>query len=243
MSERNVFDNLNEWVNNTEGSLVNFLTAFSPWLAPLAPAFMTYQHMVEFLQFPIWLSFVLASVVEILGFGTVSTFLDFWFFNRLNRAKQKKAPIWLVVLSFSFYLALILASNVIIDVAKEFGTLAQQATAVVTVRALLTLMTIPGAIIVAVRTGHRDLLREIKREKQEKAGKVSESSAKVSQEQTSVPKVSDWRKLRPTLTDQELYSIAYLSPAEVSEVANKFDVTERTVQNWRQNARKEIGVS
>lgn len=241
MSERNVFDNLNEWVNNTEGSLVNFLTAFSPWLAPLAPAFMTYQHMVEFLQFPIWLSFVLASVVEILGFGTVSTFLDFWFFNRLNRAKQKKAPIWLVVLSFSFYLALILASNVIIDVAKEFGTLAQQATAVVTVRALLTLMTIPGAIIVAVRTGHRDLLREIKREKQEKAGKLSERTPK--ETETFVPKVNDWRKLKPMLSPEEMYSMAYLSSAEVSEVAKKFGVTERTVENWRKNAREEIGVS
>ena len=47
--ENNIFDKLNEWINGIEGSLVNFLTAFSPWLAPLAPAYMTFVHMVEFL--------------------------------------------------------------------------------------------------------------------------------------------------------------------------------------------------
>ena len=73
---QNSFDKLNEWVNNTEGSLVNFLTAFSPWLAPIAPAFMTYHHMVEFLEFPIWIAVILALLVEILGFSTVSTGLE-----------------------------------------------------------------------------------------------------------------------------------------------------------------------
>lgn len=178
--EENLFDRLNNWVNNTEGSLVNFLTAFSPWLAPLAPAYMTYMHMVEFLDFPKILAFSLALVVEILGFGTVSTFLDFWFFNRRNKAATKKAPLSLVVLSFAFYLGLIVVSNVLIDVAKEFGSDRFISGAVVSVRALLTLQTIPAAIIVAVRTGHRDLLREIKMEKfereQAKLSSTSEST-------------------------------------------------------------------
>lgn len=242
MNERNIFDRWNEWVNNTEGSLVNFLTAFSPWLAPLTPAYMTYQHMVSFLAFPRYLSFLLALLVEILGFATVSTWLDFWFFNRRNKAKGKRAPLTAVIVSFGFYLALILASNVIIDVAKEFGNEGQQAAAVVVVRALLTLQTIPGALIVAVRTGHRELLREIKAEKTKKKREESESFTKVSHEEDPLPKVSDWRKLRPMLNDEELLNIAYMSPSEVETVAKKFDVTVRTVQNWRQNARKEIGV-
>jgi len=172
----NVFDRWNEKVNETEGSLVNFLTAFSPWLAPLAPAYMTYMHMVQFLSFPKFYAFALALVVEILGFGTVSTFLDFWFYNRRNKAASKKAPLILVVISFGFYLGLIVISNVFIDVAKAFGTEHQQLLAIVGVRALLTLQTIPAAIIVAVRTGHRDLLKEIRQEKLEKEQVTSESN-------------------------------------------------------------------
>ena len=239
----NLFDKLNDWVNNTEGSLVNFLTAFAPWLAPLAPAYMTYVHMVDFLLFPKPLAFSLALVVEILGFGTVSTFLDFWFFNRRNKAAVKKAPIWLVMVSFGFYLGLILVSNVMIDVAKAFGTEMHQNLAIVSVRALLTLQTIPAAIIVAVRTGHRDLIRQISSEKQQK---VSESYQKVSTNEKDVsdnlPKVSDWRNLRPKLSDEDVYNLAYLSPGGVQETAVKFGVTERTVTNWRDYARKEIGV-
>ena len=201
----NIFDRMNNWINGIEGSLVNFLTAFSPWLAPLAPAYMTYIHMIEFLGFPVWVSGALALVVEILGFGTVSTFLDFWFFNRKNKAQYKQAPIWLVVAAFAFYLGLIVFSNVLIDLAQAYGTEQQVAGAVVAVRALLTLQTIPAAIIVAVRTGHRDLLREIRREKEEKEAKKDESFTKDSEshreESGNFPKVSDWRNLRPTLSD------------------------------------------
>lgn len=245
--EENLFDRLNNWVNNTEGSLVNFLTAFAPWLAPLIPAYMTYNHMIEFLHFDAWLAWVLAGVVEILGFGTVSTGLDFWFYNRRNKAKAKEAPFTLIIVSFVFYLSLIVMSNVIIDWAKEFGSPVQQSWSIIIVRFLLTLQTLPAALIVATRTGHRDLLREIRQEKLEREqAKVSESFTKVSESSPSgdgtFTKVSDWRKLRPTLSEEDLYNLAYLSPADVRATADKFGVTERTVENWRGYAREEVGV-
>lgn len=243
MTTENAFDRLNNWINDTEGSLVNFLTAFSPWLAPLIPAYMTFNHMIKFLLFDEWLAWVLAGVVEILGFGTVSTGLDFWFYNRRNKAKGKKAPLTLVVLSFGFYLSLIVLSNVILDIAQAFGNTTQQSWAIISVRFLLTLQTLPAALIVATRTGHRDLLREIKLEKLQKdAEKVSVAEAKDTKVSENFPKVSDWRKLRPTLSDEDLYNIAYLSPAEVQLTADKFGVTDRTVENWRSYARSELGV-
>jgi len=244
--EENLFDKLNGWVNNTEGSIVNFLTAFAPWLAPLIPAYMTYNHMIDFLNFDAWLAWVLALVVEILGFGCVSTGLDFYFYNRRNKAKSKAAPFTLIIISFAFYLGLIVTSNVVIDWAKEFGTTTQVSWSIIIVRFLLTLQTIPAALIVATRTGHRDLLREIKKEKMEREQKVSESfrNDEIGREKVSenLPKVGDWRSLRPKLSDEDVYNMAYLSPDNVKNVAEKFGVTERTVTNWREYARKEIGV-
>lgn len=247
---QNWFDRFDEWINDTEGSLVNALTAFAPWLAPLAPAYMTYDHMVKFLDFPHLLAISLALLVEILGFGTVSTFLDFWFHNKKERSETKKAPLGIVIFSFGFYLCLILVSNVVIDVAKAFGTESQTSWAVIVVRSLLTLQTIPGALIVAVRTGHRDLLKQIKKEKAEKVSentqKTSESSKKVSERNGKNQKKlsesfrnfpKDWRALEPLLTPEMKTELANLSPSDIRTLASEIEVTEKTVSNWRSSAR------
>jgi len=239
----NILDKFNQTINDIEGSLVNVLTGLSPWLAPLAPAAMTYSHMREFLLFPPWLSLALAALVEILGFGTVSTALQFWFYNRKNRAEVKRAPLEIVIGVFAFYLALILISNVIIDLAAAFGSPAQLQAAVIAVRAMLTLQTIPGALIVAVRTSHRDLIRELKREADErKRPQVSESLGKLSE---SLPTISEnlpkhWRKILPTLSLEDLQELAALTPEAARRYAARHNVSERTLQNWRANARAEL---
>lgn len=199
----NIFDRWNEWVNSTEGSIVNFLTAFAPWLAPLIPAYMTYDHMIHFLNFDSWLAWVLALVVEILGFGTVSTGLDFWFYNRRDKAKARKAPFTLIIVSFIFYLALILTSNVIIDWAKEFGTPVQQSWSIITVRFLLTLQTIPAALIVATRTGHRDLLKEIRQERLERE-RTSESNYGTSGSQRTISRKTS-KMGRPSVHKEKVF--------------------------------------
>ena|SRR3972149_5121204 len=237
----NLFDKLDEWVNSTEGSLVNFLTAFAPWLAPLAPAYMTFQHMDKFLDFPFLISFALATLVEILGFGTVSTGLDFWFYNRRERANVKKAPLEVVIGVFVFYLFLILMSNVVIDVANAYLSAGWQKASVILVRAGLTLQTIPGALIVAVRTSHRELLRDIKREKAEK---LSESFQKVStpaqEREENFPK--DWRRLRPTLTYEQVVELSNLTPSQIKAISEKHHVDPKTVSNWRAYSIKEVEI-
>lgn len=241
MDFQNVFDRLDEWVNNTEGSLVNFITAFAPWLAPLAPAYMTYGHMMGTLEFPWYVSFPLALLVEILGFGTVSTALDFWFHNRKEKAGIKKAPLEVVVGVFIFYLMLILVSNVVIDISNAYLSTNWQKGAEILVRALLTLQTIPGALIVAVRTGHRELLREIKKEKAEK---VSETFSKVSKsaEESSENFPKNWRKLRPTLTWEQVIELSKLTKEQIITISKKHNVDAKTVANWRDYSLKEIEI-
>lgn len=240
---KNIFDTLDEWINSTEGSIVNFLTAFSPWLAPLAPAYMTYVHMVEFLEFPFPIALALALLVEILGFGTVSTALDFWFHNRKEKAGMKRAPLEVVIGVFIFYLVLILVSNVVIDVSNAYLSEDWQVGAVIMVRALLTLQTIPGALIVAVRTGHRELLRQIKKEKEEeKLRKLSESFQNPRGESDNLSEnfPTDWRKLRPLLTPEDVAYFAGLDSLDIKRVAEKHKVDPRTVVNWRKYAIREI---
>ena len=243
MSAEKFFDALNETIANTETSFVNVISSIAPWLAPLAPAYMTYQHMINFLDFDVWLAWALSALVEILGFSTVSTFLDFWFYNRRVSAKSKQAPLGVVIVSFLFYLGLVIGSNVVIDIAKSFGTEYWQDWSIIFVRFLLTLQTIPAALIVAVRTGHRELLREIKKEKTERdLAKVSESFTKVSESSTNDNEGSpkDWRKLRPRLSDNDLVTLANASPEVIKRLSEQHNVTSRTVENWRSYAQKEL---
>lgn len=156
----NKFEQLNEGIRNTESSVVNLLSAVAPWLAPIAPAYMTYQHAVGVLDFPIWIALPIAAVVEIMGFSALSTFMEFWFFNRRNPAGYKKAPIETVVIAFAVYLITIISSNVLLDAFDNSKPI------VITVRAMLAIQTIPAAIIVIVRAGHREFLKEIKKDKE-----------------------------------------------------------------------------
>jgi hypothetical protein len=243
----NLFDRLDEWINNTEGSLVNALTAFAPWIAPAAPAYMTYQHMVNFLDFPQWLAIGLALLVEILGFGTVSTGLDFWFYNRRERAGNKKAPLGIIIGTFIFYLVLIMVSNVVIDIANAYLTEGYQKGAIILVRALLTLQTIPGALIVASRTGHRDLLKEIKKEKDSKlTGKFPNERVESSNENgnllESSKKVPSWRSMRPQLSKKDLESLANLTPDGMRSYSSETGYTYKTISNWRMRAKAELGM-
>lgn len=236
----NNFDRLNEWIRDTENSIVNFLSAFSPWLAPLIPAYMTYQHAINRLEFPFLVAFAGSAVVEILGFSAVSTYLSFWFYNRRNRAEGKKAPLAVVVVAFGFYLTLIIFSNVLLD------TFPDEKWAEITVRALFTLQTIPAAMLVSVRTQHRELLSEIAKEKQklsEIPSKPSESHKKdenrLSETFRNFPK--DWRSLEDTLTYEQTVQIAQLTPTEVRAWANGIGVSEKTITNWRSNAKQKLG--
>ena len=230
----NIFDRFNEWINDFEGSFVNSLTAFAPWIAPLAPAYMTYEHMTKFLEFPDLLAFALAAMVEILGFGTVSTGLDFWFYNRRERAGNKKAPLTIIIITFAFYLLLIIVSNVVIDISNAYLSKDWQKGAIILVRLLLTLQTIPGALMVAARTGHRDLLKEIKREKEQK---LSENFPKVRGESDqNLPKT--WHELLPTLSPEDLVWWSFIDSGIVKEMSKKFQVSERTITNWRSNAQR-----
>jgi len=232
----NNFEKLNDWIRDTENSIVNFLSAFSPWLAPLIPAYMTFQHAVGTLKFPFFFAFAGSAVVEILGFSAVSTYLSFWFYNRRNRAEGKKAPLAIVVIAFGFYLVLIIFSNVLLD------TFPSEKWAEIVVRALFTLQTIPAAMLVSVRTQHRELLSEIAKEKR----KVSESNEKPSESNQKEDKPlsesfrkfpKDWRSLEPQLTYEQTVEIAQLTPVQVRSWANGLGVSEKTITNWRTNAK------
>lgn len=220
----NKFEKINEWIRSAESSIVNLVSAIAPWLAPISPAYMTYQHAVDTLKFPRWVAVPVAVVVEILGFSAVSTLMAFWFFNRKNKANVKKAPTGWVLFAFAFYLALIVFSNVILDASRNSEN------AIITVKALYTLQTIPAALIVIARAGHKDLLTELKKEKEESYRKVTEPET-----ESNGKFPVNWRQVRKQLTADDL---AWMTKARTEEICFRYGVDDRTARNWRKYAQE-----
>lgn len=68
----------------------------------------------------------------------------------------------------------------------------------------------------------------------------SESSRKVSEDLESSRKVPDWRKLRPSLSQEKLVQLAGLNPEQIRQYAAETGFTYKTISNWRTNARLEL---
>ncbi len=227
----NFFDKLNDGIRNVETSFVNFISAIAPWMAPLAPAYMTYDHAVKALNFPVWVALPVAIVVEILGFSAISTFVTFWFFNRRNKADVKKAPTHWVAFAFLFYLALIVTSNVLLDMFHNAEW------AKTSVRALFTLQTIPAAVIVVARAGHKSLLGELANERaNEQSVALSEMRKKLKESEEQLK--SSELKLSTT-EDKFRASEAELSAAivRINSSEEKLRLSEDRLKDTEQRAK------
>jgi hypothetical protein len=154
----NVFDVLNSWIRGVEYSLVNLLSALAPWLAPLAPAYFSYHHMVNYLGLPETVAFLIAACIEILGLAAMHTTLEFYSWNRKYKDTKLHAPLWAAVLTFALYFMVIITLNVLID-----ATLGNEAWPVIMARALLSFLTIPSALILSIRAQHTDREEKQKR--------------------------------------------------------------------------------
>src|SRR3990172_2883734 len=154
---------LHRFIKAVEYVLVDLASAFTPWLAPVIPAYMVYQSMVGLLAFPPWVAGVGASVTEFLGLATVYTTLEFWQWNDEKRKSDSNAPFWVALVVGVFYVALVMTLNVMLDTSPldSHGWVLRAA------KAMLSLMSVVGGITIALRSQHRRRLREIAETKAE----------------------------------------------------------------------------
>jgi hypothetical protein len=99
---------------------------------------------------------------------------------------------------------------------------------------------IPYLLIAGVFVGNK-LVTSL--ESEESSGKSVESFQKVSKENGKLPESfqKDWRKLRPMLTSEDVEKLSTIDADGMRALATKHGVSYKTVSNWRQNARKELG--
>ncbi len=166
-----------------EASAIDVVSATTPWLAPVIPASRTYVHAIESLGYSQPVALIAALSVEFIGLAAVSTAVEFWNFNDAllarkearvqllkgedkKRAKDRRvvgAPFQLAAASGAFYITIVLVVNVLLD----WGLPLPQVAANV----LLSLLSVPAAVIIAIRSQHRRRTAE----KTRKTGSGAES--------------------------------------------------------------------
>jgi hypothetical protein len=99
---------------------------------------------------------------------------------------------------------------------------------------------IPYVLIFGVFTGNKmieDLEEETSRKFQESSKSGEEGSKKVPEDKL------DWRKVRPTLSQEQLLELANFSVEQIKLYSKQTGYTYKTISNWRSRAREELGMT
>jgi hypothetical protein len=241
-----------EITNALETTLADNVAATVPWLAPLIPAAIAYDHMVSVLLFAPWLAFVGAAVVELLGLSTVTTAVQFWQHNNLSlqaidsgsssslsqSGPEERAPFWIAFAAATFYFLVVITVNVLLD---EAGGIARLA------KGLLSTLSIVGALTVAIRSQHRRRVdeqveaesdaiayqRELEAEAREAKRLAAAERRRMKHEQEMQKlKVSEASKVTET-GGKDAESNVELSETGKKDAESKMKVAA-TYSNWRQ---------
>ena len=212
-----------------EATLVDNVSATLPWFAPTIAAWLAYFKMSTILEFPIWLSATGGLVIEGLGLVTVSTVFKLWDYNQSKGKSQRKSPVFVAIGVSAFYLIIVLTVNVILGDEPVIHKVAES---------LLTSLSIPGAITLALRSNHERMLQEHEKEraerKAERSGKKTARSVQVTASPAATYTVSkpDWRKL----PQEERELVARLTVPELQE---RYGLNERSAYNWKARVKDE----
>lgn len=214
----NFLDRWNELARKLDTSLIDNIASTTPWLAPVIPAYLAYHNMTTVMDFPVWVSFVGAAVVECLGLATVTTSFQFWDWNDKKRQIDQSAPFRIALMTAAFYLTIVLTVNVLLDSSPVLHRVA---------KLLLSVLGVVGAIILAIRSQHSRRLAAVEAEKAAKRQDRQEKRQQTASTRQVADKVPDWR----SLSEEDKESLRGLMPKEICE--RYPGLSDRTARYWK----------
>ena len=202
-----------------ESLLVDVIASYSPWLAPVIPAYMTWHSMSSILGFPVWVAWVGAAVIETIGLSAIQTAIFFWNFNQTKGVSTPAAPFWLAVITAMFYLTVVISANVLIEVYPQSEIL---------VKALLSSLSVCGGVIIAMRAGQARRERKVEIEKQERRELRKVQGVQLAPQfaPLQVQTKYNWHNLPQDVKEA-------IRDMSAPEIVQSFGVSERTAQYWR----------
>ncbi len=185
----NLLEKIFRWISDTinggERAILDALSAIVPYTTASIPAYLTYTHTLTQMDFPANIAALAAFTVEVLGVTAVSTAIRFWQWNKAHVKEQDRAPFWLAIATYVFYVVTVLSVNVILEVYA-----AQRAPAVIWAIGLFSLLSIPSGVLISVRAQFGEML-ETKKEQAEQRRNERQQQRQPWQQPKLVPNNQD----------------------------------------------------
>jgi hypothetical protein len=149
------FEWLSNVINGAESSFLNFLGALVPYAVPVIPAYLTFYHTRDMMDFPDWVAWTAAFAVEVLGMTSVSTAIRFYRHNQKYKREENKAPFKLAMGVYVFYIVVVLVVNIILEIVDG-----SRNHWVIIAIGLFSLLSFPSGVLVSIRAQYRDFLED-----------------------------------------------------------------------------------
>lgn len=150
-----IFEFLAKVLNGMERGIIDFISAFVPYAVPVIPAYLTFYHTRDMMDFPAWVAWTAAFVVEALGLASVATVVRFYLHNKRYKSEQNRAPFWIALGVYIFYIVIVIVVNVILEIVAD-----TRGGFIITAIALFSLLSFPSGVLISIRTQYREMLDE-----------------------------------------------------------------------------------
>jgi hypothetical protein len=144
--------NIFAWI---EKQLLDTLSVLVPYAVPVIPAYLTYFHTINQMNFPPWVAWTAAFVVEALGLTSVATAIKFWRHNLRYTKAENRAPFWVAVAVYVFYIVIVLWVNVALEQVSG-----ERTGKIIFAIALFSLLSFPSGVLYSIRVQYGDMLQE-----------------------------------------------------------------------------------
>ena len=173
----NFFEWFDEIREKLESAMINFAAGIIPYFSSLIPAWFVFIHLRDMLSVPTPLAIMFAVVVEVLGFASINTFVTLYQYRRKYSDKTTRGSVSpnFAIFSFVMYLVVIVLVNGVLGIvdsvdlallyenrANTAYILQNLAEPIATAFSIfvLSLLTIPGAVVVVSRTQHNEFIQK-----------------------------------------------------------------------------------
>lgn len=148
-------------LDRIEHHLVDVVAKCAPWLAPIPTAYLVGRATVMHLAWPVAIGIVAAAIIEALGLASVGTALTLWDYNQNKRKSDPSASTSLVLalILVGVYFAVATGLTIMLDISDGLATYAP---------AIFPALSLVGATVLALRSGHRRRLADIRSVKAER---------------------------------------------------------------------------
>jgi hypothetical protein len=150
-----IFKFLTDLLNGSERYIVDFISTFVPYAVPVIPAYLTYHNTMLEMDFPQWVAWTAAFVVEALGLASVATAVRFWRHNVRYKSEANRAPFKLAVAVYVFYIVVVILVNVILEIVAG-----NRGGWVILSIALFSMLSFPASVLISIRYMYSEMLVE-----------------------------------------------------------------------------------